>query len=153
MVDTLSPSGGIAAVAVVMPGGVAARNRISKRIYILPVPLRATAGTCDAMGRLHVSPAWIALAAAAFVAFAGAFALARATAPTQGSSPRGLAALRAGGGTASLPHLSQAPDLPALAAPAPAASAPAPASSARPPVPPPAASPARKKPVVIVGSG
>jgi hypothetical protein len=144
MVDTPSPSGGISAVAVVMPCGVADRNRISKRIYILAVPVGAAAGTSDAM---HASPAWIAVAAAALAAFAGAFALARATAPEHGASPQGLPALRAGGGAVRLPHLSQAPDLPALALPVPAhAAAPAPP----PPVAPP---PARTKPVVIVGSG
>ncbi|HEY3181631.1 MAG TPA: hypothetical protein VGJ77_02255 [Gaiellaceae bacterium] len=93
--------------------------------------------------RLHVSPAWVALAAAAVAAFAGAFALARATAPGQGTSPHGLPALRPAGGDVRLPHLSQAPDLPALAAPAPAPSA----------APAPAPAPAATKPVVIVGSG
>jgi hypothetical protein len=127
-----------------MPGRVSDRNRISKRIYNPPVPPRPAAGTCEAMDSLHVSPAWIALAAAAVAAFAGAFALARATAPAHDSSPHGLLPLRAVGGSARLPHISQAPALPALAAPAPAAPA---------PVPPPAASPPATKPVVIVGSG
>jgi hypothetical protein len=146
MVDTVPPSGEFLCGAWVMPCGVADRNRISKRIYIPAVPVGAAAGTCDAM---HASPAWGAVAAAALAAFAGAFALARATAPEHGSSQHGLPALRAGGGAVRLPHLSQAPDLPALAVPVPVRTA-APA----PPVAP-SPAPRRKppKPVVIVGSG
>jgi hypothetical protein len=113
-------------------------------IYIVPVPVGAAAGTCDAM---HASPAWIAVAAAALAALAGAFALARATAPEHGSSPHGLPALRPGGGAARLPHLSQAPDLPALA-PRVRVHAAVPVAP-----PPPAPTTTTTKPVVIVGSG
>jgi hypothetical protein len=95
---------------------------------------------------MHASPAWVAVAAASLAAFAGAFALARATAPEHESSPRGLPALRSGGGAVSLPHLSQASDLPPLAAPAPVHTTP-------PPPAPPVAAPTPPKPVVIVGSG
>ena len=130
-----------------MPPGVSDRNRISKRIYIPPVPVGAATGTCDAM---YASPAWVAVAAASLAAFAGAFALARATAPAHGAAPHGLPALRSGGGAVSLPHLSQAPDLPPLAAPAAVHTAPPPPA---PPVAAPAQPKPKPKPVVIVGSG
>jgi hypothetical protein len=133
-----------------MPCGVADPNRISKRLYILAVPVGAAAGTCDAM---HASPAWVAVAAAALAAFAGAFALARATGSERGSSPQGLPAMRDAGGAVRLPHLSQAPDLPALARPVPVhRAAPAP-PVAPPPAPVRAATKPKPKPVVIVGSG